>query len=55
MGKLLKGAKRLITCIEDCVFINVHKNPSNTNDLKEVEKNLYSFTVEQYNKKETNE
>ncbi len=50
--KSLKGAKRLITCIEDCLFINVHKNPSNTKDLKKIEENLYSFTIEEYNKKE---
>ena len=51
--KSIKGAKRFITCLEDCVFINVHKNPSNTKNLKKVEKNLYSFTIEEYNNKET--
>ena len=51
--KSIKGAKRFITCLEDCVFINVHKNPSNTKKLKKVEKNLYSFTIEEYNNKET--
>ena len=50
--KSTKGAKRLITCIEDCLFINVHKNPSNTKKIKEIEKDLYSFTLEEYNKKE---
>jgi hypothetical protein len=48
--KSTKGAKRLIICLEDCVFINVHKNPTNTESLKEIEKNLYSFTIEEYNK-----
>ncbi len=52
--KSTKGAKRLITCVEDCVFVNIHKNPSNTNDLKQIEKDLYSFTLEEYNIKETN-
>lgn len=47
-----KGAKRLIQCVEDCVFINVHKNPTNTRNMKEIEKFLYSFTIEEYNKKE---
>ena len=28
----IKGAKRLIHCIDECVFINVHKNPTNTKD-----------------------
>jgi len=50
--KSIKGAKRLIVCTEDCVFINVHKNPSNTQDLKKIEKNLYSFTIEEYINKE---
>jgi len=50
--KSMKGAKRLIICLEDCLFINVHKNPTNTKSLQEIEKNLYSFTVEEYNEKE---
>lgn len=48
----IKGAKRCILCLEDCLFINVHKNPTNTRDLKEVEKNLYSMTIDEFNKKE---
>jgi hypothetical protein len=51
--KSTKAAKRLITCLEDCVFINVHKNPSNTKNLKKIEKDLYSFTIEEYNNKES--
>lgn len=51
--KSTKAAKRLITCLEDCVFINVHKNPSNTKNLKKIEKELYSFTIEEYNNKES--
>ena len=47
-----KGAKRAIYCMEDCIFINIHKNPSNTKNLKKIENNLYSFTLEEYNKKE---
>jgi len=50
--KSMKGAKRLIICLEDCLFINVHKNPTNTKSLQEIEKNLYSFTIEEYNEKE---
>lgn len=46
--KSMKGVKRLILCVEDCVFINIHKNPSNTQDIKEIEDNLYSFTIEEY-------
>lgn len=50
--KSIKGAKRLITCSEDCIFINIHKNPSNTIDLDEIENKLYSFTIEEYINKE---
>ena len=50
--KSIKGAKRLIHCIDDCVFINVHKNPTNTQNMNEIEKALYSFTIEEFNKKE---
>ena len=41
--KSTKAAKRLITCLEDCVFINVHKNPSNTKNLKKIEEILISL------------
>lgn len=50
--KSIKGAKRLIKCLEDCLFINVHKNPTNTKNMKKIEESLYSFTIEEYNKKE---
>jgi len=50
--KSIKGAKRLILSLEDSVFINVHKNPTNTKDMEEVEKALYSITLEEYIKKE---
>ena len=50
--KSLKGAKRLIRSLEDSVFINVHKNPTNTEDMEQVEESLYSITIEEYTKKE---
>ena len=50
--KSVKGAKRLILSLEDSLFINVHKNPTNTKDMKEVEESLYSITIKEYNKKE---
>ena len=50
--KSMKGAKRLILSLEDSLFINVHKNQTNTKDMKEVEESLYSITLEEYNKKE---
>lgn len=46
--KSIAGAKRFIYCEEDCVFINVHKNPTNTEDIDIIEKQLYSFTIEEY-------
>ena len=49
----IKGAKRLIMCLEDCLFINIHKNPTNTKNIEEVENNLYSMTIEEFNKKES--
>ena len=50
--KSMKGAKRLIIATEDTLFINVHKNPTNTQELEEIEQSLYSMTVEEYNKQE---
>ena len=29
----LEGAKRIIYCLEDCLFINVQKNPTNTKNI----------------------
>jgi len=48
----LKGTKRLIKCVEDCVWINVIANPTDTRDIKEIEDNFFSITLEEYNKKE---
>jgi len=48
----LKGTKRLIKCVEDCVWINVIANPTDTRDMKEIEDNFFSITLEEYNKKE---
>ena len=50
--KSLKGAKRLILALKDSLFINIHKNPTNTKDMEEIEKSLYSITIEEYIKKE---
>ena len=43
--KSIKGAKRLILSLEDALFINVHKNPTNTRDMKEVEDVNMSFEI----------
>jgi len=48
----IKGTKRLVRCVEDCVWINVIANPTDTRDMKQVENNFFSATLEEYNKKE---
>ena len=53
------GAQRLVHAIEDCIIVTVHHNPTNTQDLEEIEKYLYAFSWEEYeefvNKKKENE
>ena len=48
------GSKRLIYAVEDSVFVNVHKNPSNTKDIEQLQEEIVSITQEQYNKKYKN-
>ena len=45
------GSKRLIYAVEDSVFVNTHKNPSNTKNIEELEKEIVSMTMEEYNNK----
>ena len=45
------GSKRLIYALEDSVFVNVHKNPSNTQNIEELENEIVSMTMEEYNNK----
>ena len=45
------GSKRLIYAVEDSVFVNSHKNPSNTKNIEELEKEIVSMTMEEYNNK----
>jgi len=45
------GSQRLIYAMEDSIFVNIHKNPSNTQDIKELEDTIVSFTKEEYNNK----
>ena len=42
------GVKRVILANEDSIFVNVHKNPSNTKDIDKLEKEIVSFTFEEY-------
>ena len=42
------GTQRLVYAIEDCVIVTVHQNPTNTEDLEELEKYLYAFSWKEY-------
>jgi len=43
-----RGAKRIVYAVEDCVITTVHANPTNTQDLKEIEKINVVFTWDEY-------
>jgi len=42
------GAKRLIYDHEDSIFINIHKNPTNTQNINELEKEIVSKNYKEY-------
>ena len=42
------GAKRLIYAHEDSIFINIHKNPTNTQNINELEKEIVSKNYKEY-------
>ena len=42
------GSKRVIYALEDSIFVNIHKNPSNTKDIEKLEKDIVSTTFEKY-------
>ena len=44
------GAKRVIYGNEESIFVNVHKNPSNTQDIKKLEKEIVALNYEDYEK-----
>jgi hypothetical protein len=46
--KSLPGSQRVVHAYEDSVFMNVHKNPTNTRDLEEIESYICSLTLEEY-------
>ena len=48
------GSKRIILALEDAIFVNVHKNPTNNKDIAELEKEIVSMTIEEYNNKYNN-
>ena len=43
-----RGAKRIVYAIEDCVITTVHANPTNTQDLKEIEQSNVVFNWSDY-------
>tara|TARA_R100001594_G_scaffold3326_3_gene12546 strand:- start:1301 stop:1771 length:471 start_codon:yes stop_codon:yes gene_type:complete len=42
------GVKRAIYAIEDSIFVNIHKNPSNTKDIDKLEKEIVALSYEEY-------
>jgi len=42
------GVKRVIYANEDSIFVNIHKNPTNTQDLNELEAEIVSKNYEEY-------
>ena len=42
------GAKRVILANEDSIFVNIHKNPSNTQDIDKLEKDIVALNYEEY-------
>jgi quercetin dioxygenase-like cupin family protein len=42
------GVKRVILANEDSIFVNIHKNPSNTKDIDELEKEIVALNYEEY-------
>ena len=44
------GVKRVKLANEDSIFVNIHKNPSNTKDIDELEKQIVALNYEEYEK-----
>lgn len=42
------GVKRVIYANKESIFVNIHKNPSNTQDLDELEAEIVSKNYEEY-------
>ena len=44
------GVKRVIRANEDSIFVNVHKNPTNTRDVSKLEEEIVSLNYKEYEK-----
>tara|TARA_R110002096_G_scaffold413059_2_gene613721 strand:+ start:5857 stop:6330 length:474 start_codon:yes stop_codon:yes gene_type:complete len=42
------GIKRVLYAHEDSIWFNTHKNPSNTDDVKRLEKEIVAISYEEY-------
>ena len=42
------GVKRVILANEDSIFVNIHKNPSNTQDIDVLEKEIVALNYKEY-------
>jgi hypothetical protein len=42
------GAQRAIYANEDSIFVNIHKNPDNITDIRELEKQIVALNQEEY-------
>jgi hypothetical protein len=45
------GSKRVIYAVEDSIWVNIHANPTNTQDLKELEDLIIAKNYEEFNNK----
>ena len=43
-----RGAKRVVYAVEDCIITTVHANPTNTQNLKEIEQSNVVFSWADY-------
>jgi hypothetical protein len=43
------GTKRVVYALEDCVFVNVHPNPDNIDDIEELENRIVVSSFDEYN------
>ena len=42
------GTKRVIYANEESIFVNIHKNPTNTEDIEQLEKDIVAKNFEEY-------